>query len=413
MTVAGTIQALLRAAWVSFSDACDAVVSRVVTATAQAWAWFTAAPHALHGLAVTRILLGVAIFGEMVSNSFTRDYSYGAKWTGQFAAPSTDFVTFFPYAWVWLAASHPAGLALLFGVVAGAAVMLILGVGTRVAIITLLILWVGLGQLTTFTADQSDNLIRIALTLLFFTDPSSAFTVRQQRPLNCPRSALQNAAHNGALAALGAQVCFIYAAGGLYKAGGQAWAQGWAIYDPLHVKQFSTWPELADLVTAWGPGVALMTTLTVLVQMTFPVLLLTGWTRRAALIVLLGFHIGIGILMGLPWFSISAVAIDAVFIRERTWQRALATLRAARYRTEHILAHDRPTDSPSELSPAQRPAPIPVVLTAESTTHRNRVAHARARRLQQRRDRSRRTVRIGFHSDGNALSAVPDSGTTR
>jgi hypothetical protein len=417
MTAGETIRALLRAAWVSFSDACDALVLRVVAAAARGWQWFTAAPHALHGLAVTRILIGVAIFGETASNSITRDYSYGATWTGQFSAPSTDFVTFIPYSWVWMAAAHPAGLAVLFGVVAGAAVMLILGVGTRAAILVLLIFWVGLSQLTTFTADQSDNLIRIALTLLFFTDASSAFTFRRHRPRRRPRSVLRHAAHNGALAALGAQVCFIYAAGGLYKAGGQAWAQGWAIYDPLHVKQFSIWPELADLVTAWGPGVAIATTLTVLVQTAFPVLLLTGWTRRAALIIILGFHIGIGVLMGLPWFSISAVAIDAVFVRERTWQRARARLRIARTRTEHILAHDRPTEPSSDLFPTPAPAPIPVVLAAESATDRNRVADARARRLQQRRDRARRTVRVGadpdLDPDRTVRSTIPDSEPTR
>lgn len=413
MTAVGTARTLLRAAWVSFSDACDSLVVRAVAAAGRAWGWFTAAPHALHGLAATRILLGVAIFGETVSNFLTRDYSYGATWTGQFSAPSTDFVTFFPYFWVWLVAAHPAGLAVLFGVVAGAALMLILGVGTRAAILALLIFWVGLSQLTTFTADQSDNLIRIALTLLFFTEAGSAFTVRRRHPQRRTRSALGNAAHNGALAALGAQVCFIYAAGGLYKAGGQAWAQGWAIYEPLHVKQFSTWPEFADLLTAWGPGIALITTLTVLVQTAFPVLLLTGWTRRAALIIILGFHIGIGVLMGLPWFSISAVAIDAVFIRERTWQRALATFRAARNRTEHILAHDRPTETSSDLTPVHPRSPIAVTLAAESPTHRNRVAHARARRLQQRRNGTRRTIRIDSHADRNLRSTIPDSEPTR
>lgn len=38
-----------------------------------------------------------------------------------------------------------------------------------------------------------------------------------------------------------------------------------------------------------------------------------------ALIGILGFHIGIAVLMGLPWFSLTMVAIDAIFIRDRTW----------------------------------------------------------------------------------------------
>lgn len=40
-------------------------------------------------------------------------------------------------------------------------------------------------------------------------------------------------AHNLALVVLAFQVCAIYVAGGLYKAGGDPSAHGWAIYDPL------------------------------------------------------------------------------------------------------------------------------------------------------------------------------------
>ncbi|MBT1547076.1 HTTM domain-containing protein [Curtobacterium aurantiacum] len=343
---------LVRSGWEWFSAQCDATVVWAVTIARQGWRWFTGAPHARHGLAVARILLGVAILGELVSNAPTRGYSYGATWTGQFSTPTTTFVTFFPYDWIWLIAAHPAGLTALFIIASFAATALILGLCSRIAILVLLTVWVGLSQLTVFTADQSDNLIRIALTFLLFTDADVVFAVRRARPPRV-RSIIRNAAHNGALIALGAQVCFIYAAGGLYKAGGQAWTQGWAIYDPLQVKQFSTWPEAAHLLTAWAPGVAVLTTVTVLVQTCFPVLLLTTWTRRLALIVVLGFHIGIGVLMGLPWFSISALALDAIFIREQTWRSITAACRSIYDRTGRPRPHDRTHPHPTAPLPSE------------------------------------------------------------
>lgn len=394
---------LARTGWEWFSARCDAAVVRAVTVARRGWRWFTGAPHAGHGLAVARILLGVAILGELVSNAPTRGYSYGATWTGQFTTPTTTFVTFFPYDWIWLIAAHPAGLTALFIIASFGATALILGLYSRIAILVLLTVWVGLTQLTVFTADQSDNLIRIALTFLFFTNADAVFAVRRSRPLRS-RSIIRNAAHNGALIVLGAQVCFIYAAGGLYKASGQAWAQGWAIYDPLQVKQFSTWPELAHLFTAWAPGVALLTTATVLVQTSFPVLLLTTWTRRLALIVVLGFHIGIGVLMGLPWFSISALALDAIFIREQTWRSTIAAFRSIYDRTGTPRTHDwTQPHAPAPFPPELTPKPVLVALARRREW---RVVGRVVSWVQQPGDAGRTNYRTD--TDG-----VHDSGTVR
>lgn len=50
-------------------------------------------------------------------------------------------------------------------------------------------------------------------------------------------------------------------------------------------------------------------------------MLLTRPTRLIGLVGILSFHIGIGVLMGLPWFSLTMIAIDSIFIRDRTWAR--------------------------------------------------------------------------------------------
>lgn len=50
-------------------------------------------------------------------------------------------------------------------------------------------------------------------------------------------------------------------------------------------------------------------------------MLLLRPTRLVALVGILSFHIGIAVLMGLPWFSLTMIAIDAIFIRDRSWQR--------------------------------------------------------------------------------------------
>ena len=130
-----------------------------------------------------------------------------------------------------------------------------------------------------------------------------------------------------------AQVCFVYVSGGLYKAGGDPWAGGYAVYAPLMTERFGTWPFLSELVTAWGPAVAIASWGSILLQIAFPFMLLTRPTRVAALIGIMSFHIGIGVLMGLPWFSLAMIGIDFIFIRDRAWQHVADRIRDA-FRSE-------------------------------------------------------------------------------
>lgn len=56
-------------------------------------------------------------------------------------------------------------------------------------------------------------------------------------------------------------------------------------------------------------------------QIAFPFLLFNRYTKIIALLGILAFHIGIGVLMGLPWFSLTMIAVDAIFIRDRSYRK--------------------------------------------------------------------------------------------
>lgn len=79
-------------------------------------------------------------------------------------------------------------------------------------------------------------------------------------------------------------------------------------------------------------------------------MLLSRPTRVIALIGILSFHIGIGVMMGLPWFSLTMIAIDSIFIRDRTWsamQTRIIDL-AKRARAEGPPGQEDPEPRPSE-----------------------------------------------------------------
>ena len=316
--------------------------------------WLWNGKKALYGLAVTRILFGVTALGLLAANFGTRLYTFGpgSAWNGEMANPVSDF----PKIWVFSAFHAVMGNGVaytaLYLFLAALAVLFVLGWRFRIVLPVFFCLWVGFIEANDMVGDQGDNMFRIALLLLFFADPAARWSLDARRrarsgewfaPGSQP-ALLGTVFHNLALVALTAQVCFVYASGALFKAGGSPWEQGYAVYDPLHTMRFGTWPVLSDLVTTWGPMVVAASWGSIILQVAFPLALLTRPTRLIALAGILSFHIGIAVLMGLPWFSLTMIAIDAIFIRDRTWQRMSAGV-ARRWRAAGS------TEPPSERSP--------------------------------------------------------------
>lgn len=315
---------LVSAAWSAF-------FTMLGTVFAACELWLFGSKKALYGLAVARIVFGLALLGLMLSNFSTRLYTFGSgsAWNGELTEPLSDFPSIWLFSLFNRVAGNDALFTLCYVVLMALIVAFILGWRFRVILPLVFVGWVSFIEMNDMVGDQSDNMQRIALLLFFFADPAARWSLDARRRAqrgewfaagSSPRQ-IGTVLHNLALVALAAQVFFVYVAGGLYKAQGAPWANGWAVYDPLNTMRFGTWPILSDLMTAWGPAVAIATWGSVLIQIGFPLMLLARPTRLIALFAILGFHLAIGVVMGLPWFSITMIAIDAIFIRDRTWNR--------------------------------------------------------------------------------------------
>jgi hypothetical protein len=69
------------------------------------------------------------------------------------------------------------------------------------------------------------------------------------------------------------------------------------------------------------------TYVTVLAQIAFPFLLFHRITRRIVLLALLGMHLSIAVVMGLPFFSGIMASADAVLVSGATWIAIVGWLR--------------------------------------------------------------------------------------
>ncbi|OEV29662.1 hypothetical protein AN219_15300 [Streptomyces nanshensis] len=157
---------------------------------------------------------------------------------------------------------------------------------------------------------------------------------------------LANLVHNAALVVIVVEVCLIYATAGWYKIQGSRWQDGTAVYYPMNLDYFSPWPEVSSFLAGSGLLILLMTYGTVAVQVAFPFTLFNRNIKNALLAAMIAEHLGIAVLLGLPFFSMAMIAADAVFLptvallwfgdRLRGgWERVFARLRPGRGHRPH------------------------------------------------------------------------------
>lgn len=322
--------------------------------------WLTARKHAQYGLAITRILMGLAALGILLTHWTTRYYTFGAAaaWSGEMeGTPNSEFAQLWLFSAFHSALGNNVIFSALYVLMIALSIPVILGWRFRVIAPFFWVLWVSLNEVNEFQGDQSGNLFRIVFFFLLFADPVKQWSLDSRRrarkgELFAAGSGVQqigNALHNLVVIAVGAQVILVYLSGGFYKVQGESWRSGVAVYETLSVQRYNTWPVLSEFLLKWGPVVGVATVGTLLLQTLFGAMLLHRFTRVIALIGMVGFHLGIGVLMGLPWFSLIMFAVDAVFVRDRSWEAVSSGLRR-RWRARKLVVHPK-NDNVHELEP--------------------------------------------------------------
>jgi hypothetical protein len=125
---------------------------------------------------------------------------------------------------------------------------------------------------------------------------------------------IANIMHNCAMFVIAAQVCVIYATSGLSKVQGSEWRDGTAVWYTLHLDYLRPFPALNELVASNSVAVLVLCYMTVFAQSMFAVCVFNRRLKNCLLVVLVAEHLGIAVLMGLPFFSLTMVVADSVFL---------------------------------------------------------------------------------------------------
>lgn len=120
--------------------------------------------------------------------------------------------------------------------------------------------------------------------------------------------------HNCGMLVIAVQVCLIYATAGWYKVQGTRWQEGIALYYPLHMGQFTPWPWFSNLLAAMMPVVLLLSYGTVILQVAFPFVAFNRKVKNVLIPAVMLEHLGIAVMLGLPFLSLTAIVCDSVFL---------------------------------------------------------------------------------------------------
>ena len=334
----------------------SAVQAAAGAAAAKVVDTLTARKHGLVGMSVLRILVGLVILVDLAIHVPVRMQLWG------------------PESWYTvekLARDERLGLSLLglgnsalavdLGLLALAAAAVLLVVGWRTVLVTPVLwalLW-GLHERNPYLTNGGDNLVRILLVYMIFAQLDARWSLtarvraRREDGVRRPeREWLGNLVHNLALAACVAQLGVLYLSSGLYKAQGEMWQEGTAVYYITRVAEYSAWPEVTALLLRSPLVITLATYGSVLLQIAFVFCLANRRARHLVFVGLVGMHVGIGFLMGLPIFSAFMVAADVLLFTDAEWERGLA--RVAAWRRARAAQGALAADAPAPVT--HRPA---------------------------------------------------------
>ncbi|MET8285019.1 HTTM domain-containing protein [Streptomyces sp. NPDC051639] len=317
-------------------DACSGPVQWLVDRTAAAGELLTARPVSLYAASVLRIGYGLLYLVFLLREFPHRDEIWGpnSPWTPALARELFDQT-----GWnsILTLSDSRAYFELCYALAVVTSALFVLGWRTRVLSVLFAVVVVSFHARAIFMTDGGDNLVLLMAIYLAFTACGRRWSLDARRvrlkaarteapapqvkrhflrQLRVSLATLTTVVHNCGMFVIAAQVCFLYGSAGLFKVQGASWGAGTALHYVLNLRLFQPWPALSHLVDQHTILIAIAGYMTVLLQVAFPFVLF-GRLKYPVLTMLLGMHLGIAVLMGLPLFSGAMIIADAAFLPDR------------------------------------------------------------------------------------------------
>lgn len=304
--------------------------------------WLTVQQHNLKSFSILRIIYGIGLLALYLPSMSERSLLWGeASFWVDPEASRRGYWTFDTIFTKDSAALFDVAYFAFLAII----VVFILGWRTRIVAPVMLLLLVALHSNSNYMLNGGDTLVRVTLVFMLFANLSEHFSLdslRRKRKNQAARrivpAHVSNAAHNTGLVLSCFQIIVVYTTSGVWKLLGDEWLDGTALFYALRIDNFMLYPALNELIWQSTQFIQIATFISLWVQTLFVVFILWRPTRIFVLVSLIFMHLGIGLLLGLWTFSLVMIALDMLFIRDRTWD-ALFTWVAGTRLYAHIRGY--------------------------------------------------------------------------
>lgn len=294
--------------------------------------WLTSAQHNLKSFSLLRIIYGLALLFLLVPSIPERSLLWGQA--SFWVDPEASRRGYWTFDTLFTKDSALLFDIAYFGLIA-LAVLFILGWRTRIITPIMLLMLVALHSNNNFMLNGGDTLMRITLLFMVFANLSEHYSLDARRRARSTKlrrhlvpAHISNAAHNTGLILCCFQIIVVYTTSGIWKIIGDDWLNGSALFYALRIDNFMLYPAINELLWQSNLMIYIVTFAALWIQTLFVVLILWRPTRIFALVSLIFMHLGIGLLLGLWPFSLAMIALDMLFIRDKTWTRIEAFLQS-------------------------------------------------------------------------------------
>ncbi len=277
----------------------------------------------LIGASILRILFGVNVLWLYLSNLAQREYLWGPNGIISTTISRVALAQANQFSLYNLSSSDTYFNVFYFTGI-GVTLLYIIGVYPRILNILMYIFTYSLYNKNWMLLDGGNNILILELFYMMFVQTGAYFgvharAIREKMQRSNPSRWFIAMLHNMGVITIMLQVCLMYFISFIFKAHGNEWYSGTAIYYVLRVDEFRL-PGVNELIYKNPLLVTTITYLTLLFQGSYPFLI---WNKRTKFVMLFGaicFHLGIAIVMGLAWFSLSILSVDVIFIDDTTYR---------------------------------------------------------------------------------------------
>ncbi|BAY69688.1 HTTM domain-containing protein [Anabaena sp. FACHB-709] len=225
-----------------------------------------------------------------------------------------------PWHWSLHAMSgEPIFQAVLFGIAAVMALLMLVGYRTRIATIASWVLLISLHNRNPALIFAADDVLRALMFWAMFLPLGASYSI--ESALNTNTRKLPERVVSGATFALICQQCFIYIFSAAFKTKSPVWVDGSAVYYSLSFDQYTT--PLGHFLLNFPPLLTLFTYVTLVLEWVGPLLLFipfrNSFFRMCAVTTFVLLHAGFGLTLNLGIFPFLSIFSWLAFLPSSFW----------------------------------------------------------------------------------------------